>query len=183
MTMQFVKAPPAPPRLSARVQPDPLWADDGLTLQWERVTGLAKEISPLFREHWDEIALFKDSVALEPNWDLYFQYDILGLLHVLTVRADGVLVGYAFLIISPHLHYASTRYAHFDMFWLRPAFRKGLLGYRLLKESVVKAKELKADVMYAAVKRHFKEDRGTVGKLLERLGFEAQETVYYKLLR
>lgn len=177
MTMQFVRTRPPSPRRSAHVPPE----DDGITLQWERVSVLAKELSLLFREHWREIALFQDSVPLEPNWDLYFQYEIAGLLHVLTVRADGLLVGYVFLIFSPHLHYASTIYAHCDMFWLKPAFRRGLLGYRMLKQAVEYAAERQAKVMYVSTKRHFLGNR--VGKLLERLGFSAEETVYYKQLR
>lgn len=176
--MQLAQALPRPPRPSALVQPE-----DGITLQWERVSTLAKEITPLFREHWREIALYQDSVPLEPNWDLYFQYEILGLLQVLTVRADGLLVGYVFLIITPHLHYASTIYAHCDMFWLRPSFRRGLLGYQMLKQAVEKAEALKVTVMYVAIKKHFLKSRGTIGKLLERLGFSAEETVYYKQLR
>lgn len=176
--MQPVPASPPLPRLSARALPD-----DGITLQWERITGLAKEIAPLFRQHWQEIAIFQDEISLDPNWDLYFQFDIAGLLHVLTVRADGVLVGYAFLLLTPHLHYASTLYAHFDMFWLKPAFRRGWLGIKMLKEAERRARELKATVIHAQIKLHFLKERGTLARLFDRLGYTAVETNYSKLLR
>src|SRR6266576_7312864 len=75
---------------------------------WERFNQLAHELPPLFHEHWKELALNQDTVKLDPNWDQFNALDVQGILRILTVRMEGRLVGYVFLLFGPHLHYKST---------------------------------------------------------------------------
>lgn len=119
---------------------------------------------------------------MDPDWDRYFAYDLANVLHCLTVRSGGVLVGYVFVLVFPHLHYASTLWAQTDIFWLDPAYRQGLTGYRMLKETerYLKAGGVKMVCMNA--KLHFETDRGTIGRLLERLGFKPMDIVYSKFI-
>lgn len=168
---------PRPLRLSA---PAPL--EPELIYAWEPFDRLVKELPPLFHRHWQEIALRKESVPLDPNWELFYFYASAGLLHVLTVRADGILVGYLFVLAGPHLHYASTKWAHVDMFWLDPLFRRGWAGVKMLIENEKHMRSIGAKVVVIPTKLHFLAERGGLGKLLKRLGYEPIEMVYSKTL-
>lgn len=136
----------------------------------------------LFRQHWAEIALNQDKVPLDPNWDQYFAYDLADILNVLTVRADGVLVGYLFVLVFPHLHYASTAFAHTDIFWLAPPYREGWAGVRMFREMEKHLKVRGVKVVAVNVKLHFEAERGTLGPIFKRLGYKPIETVYSKYI-
>lgn len=153
-----------------------------MTFQWEKFSAIARELPPLFKLHWNELALNKEEIPLEPDWGRYFQYETLGILYILTVRSDGVLVGYAFSLVGPHLHYASTLWGQTEMFWLQPAFRRGLTGVHMLREVEGGMRQLGVKVHHFPIKLHFLSERGTIGRLFERLGYKPIETVYGKRL-
>src|ERR1700753_1245125 len=157
--------PPAP---SGLVQPE---------FGWEGVSAIAHELPPLFPQHWGGGALNQDIIPLAPDWDKYYRLDVEGILQVLTARLpSGRLVGYAFLMVGPHLHYVTTRWGHVDMFWTDPTVRAGWTGVRLFKALIAGAKELGVVNLTLTTKLHFAENRVT--KLLQRLGFKPIETVH-----
>lgn len=162
------------PKLSAPAKPE------GFTFQWERLPAIAKELPPLFIEHWREIALNQDKIPLDPDWQRYFDYDLIGVLQVLTVRFGGVLVGYLFVFVHPHLHYASTLWAQTDLFWIKPAYRGRGVG--LFTRMEKRLRELGVKVVHVNIKLHFEKNRGTLGKLFERLGYKACDMIYMKVL-
>jgi hypothetical protein len=133
-----------------------------LEFKWERFTKLQPELVPLFKRHWKEIALDRDIVPLDPDWDYYLAVDSRQLLHILTARApNGKLAGYIFNIVGSHNHYKSTRFANTEMFYLHPYFRKGwqpVINFKL----------------------HFQD--GRVGQFLSRLGYEPTDIVMRKKL-
>jgi len=129
----------------------------------------------LFHEHWKELALNQDTIKLDPNWDKFYALDVQGILRILTVRVEGRLVGYVFLLFGPHLHYASTPWSHSDMFWLDPLYRQGWTGVKLFKALIRGATEMGAKNLTVPVKLHFMNAR--VIKLLERLGFKQIEVI------
>ncbi len=144
---------------------------------WEAFHIIAHELPPLFMEHWKELALNKDVIPLDPDWDKYYRLDAEGVLRVLTARLpSGQLVGYVFLMVGPHLHYKSTNWAHVDMFWTDPIIRTGWTGVRLFKAMLQGAKAMQVVNMTIATKLHFMDNRVT--KLLQRLGFNPIETVH-----
>ncbi len=122
--------------------------------------------------------MHQQSIPLDPDWDRYLQYDVANILQVLTVRDRGVLVGYVFMLVHPHLHYASTVWAQSDIFWLDPAYRFGWTAMKMFKEVVAGMRKLGVKVVMINAKLHFEADRGTIGKLFERLGFKPTETIY-----
>lgn len=87
---------------------------------WERVR---LEVWPLWAEHHAEIARDGDLVPLAPDWEKYSAHAAAGALHIVTARQDGRLVGYLFALVSTHLHYATTQFAFFDLYWLHPDHR------------------------------------------------------------
>lgn len=139
---------------------------------------------PLWKKHYDEIALDKHICPLDPDWEFYFAIDNPGLkleLVVLTARSQsGKLAGYIFNLVGNHNHYASTRFATSEMFWLHPYFRKGWQPVRMFLENLKALKERRAEIATINFKLHFMDAR--VGKLLARLGYEPTDIVMRKVL-
>lgn len=99
------------------------------------------DFPPLFVQHYAEIAEDKAAIPLDPDWDKYERLANAGVLKIITARKDGELVGYAFLLIDTHLHYRSTKFAAFDIYWLHPSCRGGRTAVRFFRfiEGVIKA--------------------------------------------
>jgi len=175
--IELVRPEPAVDRLlesrrSPAIRPD-------LSHSLEPFAKIVRELPSLFERHWQELALNKDTIPLEPNWDRYFELAATGALHVMTARSDGVLVGYIFNIVGPHLHYRSTPHAQIEMFWLDPAYRGGTFALRWLKANEAEMKKLGAKRIIVAVKNHYL--AGRVGNIFRRLGYLPIETVYSKV--
>lgn len=165
--MRHEPAPLQAQKVSGPAQPE---------FRWERFSAIAHDLPPLFARHWREIALNQDFIPLAPDFDRYYALDLQGILRILTVRHEGLLVGYAFLLFGPHLHYATTPYGHGDMFWIDPLYRQGWTGVKLFKELIRGTREMGGAILQLSIKLHF--ENGRVAKLLTRLGFHPVETMY-----
>jgi hypothetical protein len=152
-------------------------AAPGLTFQRERLADVRKEVEPLLVRHWDEIALNKDTVPLDPDWDMYLRIEEAGFVCAITARRDGVLVGYVNYIISRNLHYRSLLVAEGDIFWLAPECRKGTAGIRMLRCAEGVLKEGGVNKIVNKVKLHF-----DIGVLFERMGYKPIERIYAKMI-
>jgi GNAT superfamily N-acetyltransferase len=164
-----------------------------VSFQEERLADVRDEALPLLRRHWDEIALDKDTVPLEPDWERYARLEELGVFKVMTARRSGAshgisdpvaggraatprgeLVGYASFFVFPNIHYKSLVVADGDIFWVAPEHRDGT-GYRLLKAA--EAMLVASGVRKIVNKTKLGHDAGPV---FERLGYRAIERVYAK---
>ncbi|MDE2096654.1 MAG: GNAT family N-acetyltransferase [Patescibacteria group bacterium] len=85
------------------------------------------EIGPMLPAHWAELAVHKD-IPLDPDFDFYKKADEIGLLEIMTVRKDGVLIGYALWVVKRHPHYKAHSWAINDIIWLRPDHRRENIG-------------------------------------------------------
>ena len=135
------------------------------------------EAGPLLIDHWENIALNKDTIALDPLWDTYRKLEETGSLKIITARQEKKLVGYAAYVISPSLHYSDQIIADADVFWLDPDYRKGMAGMRLFKHAEKVLKSYGVTRVLNKVKIHF-----DVGKVFERMGYDPIERVYSKSL-
>ena len=59
---------------------------------------------PLLIRHYEEIALNKDIIKFNPNWDMYEKYESIGALKIYTAREDGIMIGYFVVSVAPNLH-------------------------------------------------------------------------------
>jgi GNAT superfamily N-acetyltransferase len=148
-----------------------------ITFQREALRDVRAEVEPLLVRHWHEIALNKDTVPLDPNWDMYFRAEDAGHVCAITARCDGELVGYVNYIIVPNLHYRSLLVADGDIFWLAPEHRKGLIGMKMLRHAEVVLLRLGVNKIVNKVKLHF-----DIGVLFERMGYTPIERIYAKKL-
>lgn len=148
-----------------------------ITFQEESLVDCLEEMKPLFENHWDEIALHKDKIKLNPDYDKYLLMDKLGMLHVMTARDDGKIVGYFISFIQPHMHYKDTVFAMNDILFIHPDYRKGSIGFKLFKKAEESLKGIGVDVVliHAKVKNDFK-------PLMDKLGFNRAEYSYSKYI-
>jgi hypothetical protein len=157
-----------------------------ITYQKESFRPLIDELHGIIEIHWEEVALDREAIPLNPWWDKYLRLELEGILHVLTVRDSGRLVGYYFGLVCPHLHYAQSITGHTDIFYLDPEYRTGYTGIKLFIEAEKMLRRLNVQKMYIANKVHStvhgRKQTLDMEPMFTRLGFRFIEKHYAKLL-
>lgn len=145
-----------------------------ITYQLEKWDDYKAAIEPLWREHYDELALNKRK-PMRPHDDFYRTCEKLGMLQILTVRKDGLIIGYCLTVIKQHPHYADILCGFEDSYYLSKDFRKGMTGIRLITETINYLKNRGAkEVVFMEI------ESKPLAPLLLRLGFKKTHTVYTK---
>jgi len=148
-----------------------------ITYQQESLVTVKADIIPLLEKHWEEVALNKEKIKLNPDWDAYANLEDAGVLKIFTSREDGKLVGYFVVFVKSHIHYKDHLFCYNDVIFVDEEYRKGFTSPRLIKFA---EKCLKADgveVMIVNTKRHKPFD-----SLLIWLGYKHIENLYSKVL-
>ncbi len=144
-----------------------------ITVQCENFADVLEEWKLILPEHWEELALNKDKVPLDMQYEAYHTMDALGQLFFASVRDAGELIGYFVGVISPELHYKNCLSCNMDILYVRASHRKKWGGSKLI--SFVK-KELKrrgVKRLFGASKEHF-----DIGPLFVRHGAILAEKTY-----
>jgi GNAT superfamily N-acetyltransferase len=148
-----------------------------ITYQQEFLSQVDREARPLLEKHWQDIALNKDKIKLNPDWDAYYLKEEMNQLKIFTARNSGVLVGYFVVFTGNHLHYKDHIFATNDIIYMHPDHRKGFVGIKLIKFAEKCLKEDNISVLHINTKFH-----KDFSKVLERLGFAPVEAVYGKFI-
>lgn len=149
-----------------------------LTLQKEKVLDVAEEIEHLLQLHYQEVALHKDEIPLDPDWPRYVAMEERGNCHVYTARLDGRLIGYSVFFTHQHIHYSGTMVANNDILFVHPEYRKGSsAGIKLIKFSEEQLKAMGVIKLTWHIK--FKNDWSAV---LYRRGYEDEDKIVGKIL-
>jgi len=146
--------------------------------QQEFVSQVEEEIKPLIAAHWEEIALNKEEIKLNPDWDAYALLEAEGRLKVFTAREGDLLVGYFVVVIGVNLHYKDHTFACNDIIFMHKDYRKGFAGIKLIKFAKKCLTEDGVSVLTINTKVHQPFD-----KVLERLGFNLIERTYSSYLQ
>ena len=144
-----------------------------ITCQVEPVALLLEEVKPLLPGHWDELALNKDKVPLDPQYDIYLARDARGEALAVTVREDGILVGYFVGFIAPGLHYRTCLTCTMDIFYVHPDHRGAGAGFYLFKAVEAECKRRGVRRMFVGSKLH-----KDASWLFEKLRYEEVERYY-----
>lgn len=148
-----------------------------ITVQQEVFPPFLTECKPLFPKHWEELALDKDKIPLDPDYDEYLRRDKAGLVMPVTAREDGQLVGYSVNFVAPGLHYKTCLTLTTDIYWVLPDARGAKIGFALFGEVERLAKARGVQRIFAGVKEHF-----SAGWMFERMGYLKVETYYSKFI-
>lgn len=122
------------------------------------------------------------AIPLDPAWHWYVDMELSGCYHMMTVRDEGILVGYYGAIVKPHLHYKTSLTAWSDILYILPEYRKtgwGLAGtgYRLICEAEKMLKDLGVQKSYLMTKAYL-----PIKIIVKRLKYRLTEIIYTKLL-
>lgn len=143
------------------------------TFQRETFDEAYPDAGPLLLKHWAEISSNPD-IALDVDVDAYRQSENAGMLRIYTARDEGVMVGYVAVLVHRGLHYRQSLQATQDVFYVDPAHRGRMLGFRLLRFMEDQLKAERVQIIY----QHVKIKHPALGALLERIGYTATETIY-----
>lgn len=146
-----------------------------LTFATEDWSDCVPELVGLWPAHWNEVATHKDKIPLDPNHVEYERCNALGQLHLTAARCNGDLAGYLTAIVRPHLHYAHSLSAFYDLYYLAPPYRRGMNGVRLFKEAERALKARGVERMFTGTK--LSKD---AGRIFERLGWTETERLFVK---
>lgn len=148
------------------------------TYSVESLMACRAEVDPLLIEHWKEIALNQDEIPLDVDWTVYEAMEQAGILVFISCRRDSALIGYSAFVVKPHPHYKSTVFAMNDVIFLKEEFRRGRIGYGLIKASENAVRDKGAE----KISWHVKITNDWTA-LLSRMGYEIEEMNCGKLLR
>lgn len=132
-------------------------------------------IAGLFHAHWDEIALNKQLMKLNPLLDKYFHIESQGMLFAVGAYIEGALVGYSVNFLTQHLHYADLWVCNNDIVFVRKDVRQSGIGMGLIRYTESLAKERGAQMMLWHAKEH-----SQLAELMPRIGYGVQDIVFSK---
>lgn len=148
-----------------------------ITAQSESLTDTLEELKPLLPLHWEELALDKDDVPLDPQYEVYLERDKLGEVIFVTVRDHGELIGYFVGFIAPGLHYKTCLTCTMDIFYVVQDKRGEGAGILLFEEVERLLEARGVQRWFVGSKVHL-----DASWMFERLGFDRVEIYYSKML-
>ena len=148
-----------------------------ITLQEESFSNAKEDFKPLLDLHWNEIARHKDDIKLNVDYESYRTLEELGLLHCVTARDEGKLIGYVISMVSRSLHYSDHLFANNDVLFIHPDYRGGSTFVKMLKFTERKLKQAGIKNFYIHMKLDY-----DFSALLERYGFTEIERNFEKQL-
>lgn len=134
---------------------------------------VAHEIQPNVERHYAEMSDGDDYGPPEIDWETYLQASRIGLCRVVTVRDNGVLVGYSVYSIGRNLRYKNLIEASSDGIFLEKEYR-GELSIRLLN----KADEYLSNL--GVKETNYTESDDRLGRLLARSGYQSKYKIWSK---
>lgn len=148
-----------------------------ITCHVESLTERLPELIPLFPLHFEELALNKDKVPLDPQYNVYLERDRRGEVLFVALREAGELVGYFVGFIAPGLHYRTCLTCTMDIFYVHPDKRGGRAGIKLFKFVEQELKRRGVQRWFVGSKCH-----KDASWLFEHLEFQKVEVYYSKWL-
>lgn len=144
-----------------------------LTYQPEDFVAIRPEIERYVAAHWAEFASDRDAFGMDVDWGLYESLCRSGKLAVITARRDRALVGYFGCVVSTHPHRKGVKTANASFLYVAPDPIRGLIVRSIFEESIKYCNSL--GVKYY---KFGSKNQPIIGKMLEKIGFKAVETVY-----
>ncbi len=144
-----------------------------ITFHVEPLSEHLEELKPLFPAHFEELALDKDKVPLDPQYGIYLERDKRGEVLFVAGRELGALIAYFVGFVAPGLHYQTCLTLTMDIFYVHPEYRGRGGGVRLFKTVEAEAKRRGVQRMFVGSKLHM-----DASWLFERLGYEECERYY-----
>lgn len=162
-----------------RARPEPIY-----TFGWDRLRAVLDDpnLRDLILEQAEELSVFRDHFAPDPDWPLLLGLEAAGQFKVFSVRCEGLLVGYIPFYLVRHPHYRTILWATADNYYVDPAHR-ARAGMPMFRRAVEALEKLDVRVIAVHDKIHTDRENVGMGDLFARLGFTAIERLYAKVLK
>lgn len=148
-----------------------------ITAQVESFTERLDELKPLLPVHWEKLALDKDKVPLDPQYEIYIEREARGELLFITLRDAGRMVGYWIAFIAPGLHYRTCLTATMDIWNILPEYESGIAAMVLMRAVEKEYRRRGVTRSFVGEKNH-----RPCGRLFKAFGYEPVETHYSKMI-
>lgn len=148
-----------------------------ITAQVESFGACLGELKRLFPLHWEKLALDRDSVPLDPRYDVYAALEEAGELMCVALRDRGRLVGYWVAVIAPGFHYRRCLTASMDIWNLLPEYENGVAAMILMRAVEKEYRRRGVRRAFAGEKIH-----RPCARLYRAFGYEPVEMHYSKLM-
>lgn len=136
-----------------------------------------KGCQKLWKEHYDEIAVQKDKMPMNPDIAAYATLEASGMLNILTMRDGGKMVGYHISIVRNHFHYADVLCGIVDAYFVSASHRKGLAGVLMFKEAEARLKARGVKKLFTGTK-----NSKDMSRIFEYLGWTPTEQLFSKYI-
>ena len=148
------------------------------TFSKESFAKISEDFIELIDAHHTEAGQFHDAVPFDVDWNGLFHYEASGKLLSFAVRLkEGDMLGYCLFLLTPTLHAKSTMHAICDALYIKPEYRKGLLGIKFIDFCEEHVKQAGAKVSHLVMKIDPR-----IARVLERSGHRIYEVTYMKVL-
>ena len=144
-----------------------------ISAQLESFKATLEELKPLLPRHWEDLALDKEKVPLDPQYDIYFERELRGQLLFVTLRENAKLIGYFIGFIAPGLHYKGCLTCTMDIYYILPEKRGGSGALRLFRRVFQELRRRGVQRAHFGSKLH-----KDTGRLFEAFGMRPVETYY-----
>lgn len=136
-----------------------------------------EEMKPLLHKHYLEVALYQDKIEFNPDYDKYYTMEEMGMLHIVTVRDDGNLIGYFISMINENIHYSDHTYALNDVLYVDEDYRNSGVGQTMFDYAEAQLENLGVSVIII----HMKTEK-PFDSLCENLDYDYAERIYTKYI-
>jgi hypothetical protein len=148
-----------------------------ITFQVEDWFAVRAEMAPLWFQHWEEVAMNRDKIKLDPDFAAYDFLATSGQLHIVVARKEGEVIGYHFTMVRPHLHYRTSLSGITDIYYIAPAHRAGRTPLRFFEFVEKTLKERGVQKLFTGTKLSL-----DAGPLFEKMGWTETERLYTKMI-
>lgn len=157
---------------------------DGLSFQLDSFRRLREEgVEDLMIPHWIEAGVHKDRMPLEIDWPAYYELEAMGRFRAYSLRKNGIVIGYNLFIVHKHMRYRTVQAIN-DAIYVDPEER-GFAGLILIRRAERDLFDSGVDVIQYHSKDHVilgrHERHGTLGTVLDALGYGRVESVHMKM--
>lgn len=136
-----------------------------LEITRERFGACEAELRGLVGAHWAEAGV--EGGTLKLDWDFYHALDEEGNLQVVAVRDAGVMMGYAWIVLSDHPH-TGKKVGSVDAYYLAPHIRRARTPLRLMQEIEATMRDMGAQEAYIGVSPRVEQQL----TLLDQMGYK-----------
>lgn len=133
--------------------------------------------SSIYKEHWNEVAVHKDTLRLKPHYERYMRLIQEDSLVVISAYNGEELIGYVLFITFYHLHYKDLLVANDDMYFIKKHYRQQGIGREMMQFAEKTLADMGVKFVQVRTKAHTAHE-----EFLKSLGYGPMDLCYCKVL-